>query len=85
MSTLQKPVRVLVEYLDGEGEDVQVWVTLAGIPRRNDLLLLRWPGVHLRVREVEWRSAKGDAAPEVALCARLCGSDAGHPPDTFLG
>ena len=69
--SLAKPIRVAVEYFDGDGEEVVIRAVLAGVPRRGDRVLLRRPGVTLRVVSVEWRTPKGTDDPEVAVFGRL--------------
>jgi hypothetical protein len=69
-----KPVRVTVEYLDGDGEEVRIRADLAGVPRRNDYLVLHRPGVRLRVVDVEWRSPRGTHPPEVIVLGELRGA-----------
>jgi hypothetical protein len=63
--------KVIVEYLDGDGEEVVIRSVLADVPRRGDRVLLRRPGVLLRVESVEWRTPLGTGDPEVVIFGRL--------------
>ena len=80
MNERRKPVRVAVEYVDGDGEDVRIFADLAGVPRRADFVVLPRPGVRLRVVEVEWRPARGNSAPEVVVFGELSGAARASAP-----
>lgn len=66
-----RPVRVTVEYLDGDGEDVRMQVSLVGVPRRNDHVSISRSGVRIRVLDVEWRTASDNDPPEVVVYGEL--------------